>query len=72
VCTVGINIFKPGAFNVEVQRFMTRANPGRFDPPHWGHGKNPKSYFNGHIRPKIYRFGLSDPDLAMEVIFINI
>jgi hypothetical protein len=43
VCTAGINIFKPRAFNVEVQRFMTRANPGRFDPPHEDPGKNPKS-----------------------------
>jgi hypothetical protein len=32
VYTAGINIFEPLAFNVEVQRFMTRANPGLFDP----------------------------------------
>ncbi len=30
VCTAGINIFEPCAFNLQVQRFMTRANPGRF------------------------------------------
>jgi hypothetical protein len=32
VCTVGINIFEPCAFDLEVQRFMARANPGRIDP----------------------------------------
>jgi hypothetical protein len=39
--TAGINIFEPRGFNVEVQRFMTRANPGLFDPHVWIMVKTP-------------------------------
>ncbi len=48
VCTAGINIFKPRAFNVEVQHFMTRA----ISPPRWDHAKSPESHLNGLISPQ--------------------
>jgi hypothetical protein len=25
---------------------------GELTPPHWDHGKNPKTHLNGHIRPQ--------------------
>jgi hypothetical protein len=56
VCTAGMNIFKPRAFNVEVQRFMTRANPGRFHP-HIG-------IMVKNLGPRNYRFGLRDAEFG--------
>ncbi len=64
MCTAGINIFEPCAFNLQVQRFMTRANPGRFDA-HIGIMVNtPNLIEMAILGPKFYRFGLSDPDLV--------
>jgi hypothetical protein len=33
-------------------------------PPHWDHGKNPKTHLMATLGPKNYRFELQDPALV--------